>query len=77
MIGDGYDEYQQLITMIQKGTNLAMDSLTGWRYDASVLRDTIVTIEKHITKEHTVEQQMQLMKAATAGKKFTVMGVII
>ncbi len=75
-IGDGDDEYQQLITLIQEGNNLVTDSLTGWGYDASALRDTIIPIEKTkiITKEHTIEWQTQLMKAATAGKKFTVMG---
>jgi hypothetical protein len=75
-IGDGDDEYQQLITLVQEGNNLATDCLTGWGYDASALRDTIIPIEKTkiITQEHTIERQTQLMKAATAGKRFTVMG---
>ena len=53
-----------------------MDSLTGWGYDASALRDTIIPIKKTkiIMKEQTIERQMQLKKAATAGKKFTIMG---
>ncbi len=76
LISDGDNEYQQLITLIQEGNNLAMDSLTGWGYDASALRDTIIPIKKSKinTKEQIIEQQMQLMKAATAGKKFTIMG---
>ncbi len=53
-----------------------MDCLTGWGYDASALRDKIIPIEKTkiITQEHTIERQTQLMKVATAGKRFTVMG---
>jgi hypothetical protein len=48
----------------------------AWGYDASVLKDTIIPIEKQkiVTEENTIERQMQLMKAMTAGKKFSVMG---
>ena len=75
-IGDGDEEYEQLITLIQEGNNLATDSLVAWGYDAMDLKDVIVPIEKQklVTEEHTVERRMQLMNASTAGKKITVMG---
>ena len=75
-IGDVDDEYEQLITLIQEGNNLATDSLVGWGYDASALKDVIVPIQKTklVTEENTMERQLLLMNASTAGKKFTVMG---
>ena len=75
-IGDGDDEYEQLITIIQEGNNLATDTLVGWGYDAMDLKDVIVPIlnQKLVTEEHTVKRRMQLMNASTAGKKFTIMG---
>jgi hypothetical protein len=75
-IGDGDDEYEQLITLIQEGNNLATDTLAGWGYDATGLKDVIEPISKQklVTEEHSVERRMQLMNASTAGKKFTVMG---
>ena len=76
LLGDGDEEYELLISYIQEGNNLVMDSLVRWGYDASALKDTIVAIEhpKIVTEEHTIERQLLLQRASTAGKKFSIMG---
>ena len=45
MVGEGDNEYQELLTIIQEGNNLATRTLTDYGYDGSALKDKITVVE--------------------------------
>jgi hypothetical protein len=69
--GNGDDEYQFLLNTIQEG-NLATHTLASCGYDSTILKDTVLRIErpKIVTEELTAEHWQALKNTTTHGNKF-------
>ncbi len=72
-IGDGDEEHDELCRAIQLANQLAVNTLEEFGYDGSPYKDKIKKRDKiiNITEPHTLERQLLVAKATTAGKKFT------
>lgn len=72
-IGDGDEEHDELCRAIQLANQLAVHTLEEFGYDGSPYKDEIKKREKkiNVTEPHTLERQLLVAKATTAGKKFT------
>ena len=75
-IGDGDDDYQHLVGLIQQANDIATCTLTECGFNGSFLTGKIVPIvrPKIITEEHLLDHRMLLAKASTHGQKFSVTG---
>ncbi len=71
-LGDGNEDYQALIESIMDANNLAVFTLNENGYIGTPFEGKVEMRErtKLVTKAHTLERQLFLLKASTAGKKF-------
>jgi hypothetical protein len=75
-LGDGSDNYQQLLTNIQDANNISTHALSSGGYNGNVLRRELVSIQAAdpLTEEHSQERLQLLAKANTHGKLFSATG---
>ena len=78
LVGDGDEEYDHLVKIIQEANNLSTHTLTENGYDSSAFKDNIDALQqrtnKIVTEENTIERRRALMDATTHGKKFSATG---
>ncbi|KAL3771166.1 hypothetical protein ACHAWU_004789 [Discostella pseudostelligera] len=75
-LGDGSDEYQQMLLNIQTANDVSTNALSTGGYNGSVMRREILAIPttEQITEEHSAERLQLLAKSNTHGKLFTATG---
>jgi len=75
-LGDGSDEYQQMLLNIQNANDISTNALTTGGYNGNVMRREILAIPttEQITEEHSAERLQLLTKSNTHGKLFTATG---
>jgi len=76
-LGDGSDNYQQMLLNIQDANDVATHALISAGYNGKALRRAIVAIptsEEQITEEHSEARLQLLAKANTHGKLFSATG---
>ncbi len=75
-LGDGSDDYQQLLKNIQDANNISIHALSSGGYNDNVLKRELVAIPaaEPITEEHLQERFQLLAKANTHGKLFSATG---
>ena len=75
-LGDGSDEYQQMLLNIQTANDVSTNALNTGGYNGNVMRREILAIPttEQITEEHSAERLQLLAKSNTHGKLFTATG---
>jgi len=75
-LGDGSDDYQQMLLNIQTANDVSTNALSTGGYNGNVMRREILAIPttEQITEEHSAERLQLLMKSNTHGKLFTATG---
>ncbi len=75
-LGDGSDDYQELLKNIQDANNISTHALSSGGYNGNVLKRELVAIPaaEPITEEHSQERLKLLAKANTHGKLFSATG---
>ena len=75
-LGDGSNDYQELLKNIQDANDISTHALSSGGYNGNVLKRELVAIPaaEPITEEHSQERLQLLAKANTHGKLFSATG---